>query len=181
MVSGRNELVRPTRPTGMHRIVLALATTAGGVAMLFGYHTSTMGPGAGATASALSGAGALTPSTSGGSSGSGDSSTSDSASGSSGSTGADAATTYTGDSVSTEWGPVQVQIAVTNGRITAASAVQYPNGNPRDQEINAFALPVLAQEAVAAQSAQIDMVSGATVTSQGYLTSLQSAIDKAHL
>ena len=57
--------------------------------------------------------------------------------------------------------------------------MQYPNGNGRDQEINAYALPVLAQEALAAQSADIDHVCGATVTSDGYVQSLQSAIDKA--
>ena len=89
--------------------------------------------------------------------------------------------TYTGDALMTRWGPVQVQITVTGGKITAAQAVQYPNGNGRDAEINSYALPVLNQEAVAAQSAQIDTVSGATVTSDGYLQSLQSALDQAHL
>jgi uncharacterized protein with FMN-binding domain len=56
-----------------------------------------------------------------------------------------------------------------------------PNGNPRDQEINAYALPILVQESLDAQSANIDMVSGATVTSDGYLQSLQGALDKAGL
>jgi uncharacterized protein with FMN-binding domain len=58
---------------------------------------------------------------------------------------------------------------------------QYPSGNGRDREINATALPVLTRETVSAQSAQIDVVSGATVTSRGYLTSLQSALDRAGL
>lgn len=89
--------------------------------------------------------------------------------------------TFTGQAVDTRWGPVQVQITVVNGKITNAEAVQYPQGNPRDQEINSFALPQLAQEALQAQSAQIDAVSGATVTSEGYISSLQSAIDAAHL
>jgi uncharacterized protein with FMN-binding domain len=57
----------------------------------------------------------------------------------------------------------------------------YPSGNGRDQEINSVALPILGQEVVQKQSASIDMVSGATVTSDGYLSSLQSAIDQAHL
>jgi uncharacterized protein with FMN-binding domain len=70
---------------------------------------------------------------------------------------------------------------VSAGRITAVEAVQYPNGNGRDQEINSYALPLLARAAVAAQTADIDLVSGATVTSDGYVQSLQSAIDKAHL
>ena len=74
-----------------------------------------------------------------------------------------------------------MQITVTGGKITAAQAVQYPNGNGRDAEINSYALPVLSQEAVQQQSAQIDTVSGATVTSDGYLQSLQSALDQAHL
>jgi uncharacterized protein with FMN-binding domain len=87
--------------------------------------------------------------------------------------------TLTGDAVDTRWGPVQVQITVTGGKVTAAQAVVYPQGNPRDQEINAYAIPTLNSEAVAAGSASIDMVSGATFTSQGYLSSLQSALDKA--
>jgi uncharacterized protein with FMN-binding domain len=59
--------------------------------------------------------------------------------------------------------------------------VEYPTENPRDQQINAYAIPQLNAEAVAAQSASIDAVSGATVTSDGYIESLQSAIDAAHL
>ena len=78
-------------------------------------------------------------------------------------------------------GPVQVQLTVAAGKITDVSVVQYPNGNGRDQEINAYALPILVQETLDAQSAQIDMVSGATVTSDGYLQSLQSALDQAGL
>ena len=58
---------------------------------------------------------------------------------------------------------------------------QYPSGNPPTQEINSYALPVLIQETLDAQSAHIDMVSGATVTSVGYLQSLQSALDQAGL
>ncbi|GAA1229172.1 hypothetical protein GCM10009657_00620 [Oryzihumus leptocrescens] len=76
---------------------------------------------------------------------------------------------------------MQIQISVSNGKITQVTPVQYPQDNPRDAEINGYALPVLGQEAISAQSARIDMVSGATVTSGGYIQSLQSAIDKAHL
>ena len=89
--------------------------------------------------------------------------------------------TVTGEAVDTRWGPVQVQITVANGAVTAVTAVVYPQGNQRDVEINSFAIPTLDQEATAAKSAQIDMVSGATVTSTGYLQSLQSALDKAGL
>jgi uncharacterized protein with FMN-binding domain len=89
--------------------------------------------------------------------------------------------TYTGALTDTQWGPVQVQITVTSGKLTKVDAVVYPWNNPRDQEINSYAIPALNQEALAAGSAQIDMISGATVTSGGYLTSLQSALDQAGL
>lgn len=87
--------------------------------------------------------------------------------------------TVTGSSVDTRYGPVQVQIVITNGKIISATAVQYPNGNSRDQEINSYAVPTLQQESVQANKANIDMVSGATYTSNGYISSLQSALNKA--
>ncbi|MEO5834738.1 MAG: FMN-binding protein [Nakamurella sp.] len=90
-------------------------------------------------------------------------------------------TTYTGRVASTRWGDVQVAITVTDGKISAVSVPVYPSGNGEDQQINAVALPILVQETVSNQSANIDMVSGATVTSNGYLTSLQSALDQAGL
>ncbi|MFH9085300.1 FMN-binding protein [Streptomyces sp. NPDC017673] len=89
--------------------------------------------------------------------------------------------TATGDTVQTRWGPVQVRVTVRNGRLTDVTAVSYPQENPRDQEINSYALPELRREALAAQSAQIDTVSGATYTSDGYRQSLQSALDSAGL
>jgi uncharacterized protein with FMN-binding domain len=89
--------------------------------------------------------------------------------------------TISGDAADTRFGPVQVQITVTNGTITAVNATEYPQNDPRDQQINAYAIPQLNQEALAAKSASIDMVSGATYTSDGYLSSLQSALDKAGL
>ena len=89
--------------------------------------------------------------------------------------------TVTGDAIDTRYGAVQVQITVTNGKLTAVNAVQYPQEERMDQEINAYAIPVLAKEALAAGSAKIDNVSGATYTSQGYASSLQSALDKAGL
>jgi uncharacterized protein with FMN-binding domain len=89
--------------------------------------------------------------------------------------------TVTGDAANTIYGPVQVQITVKSSKVTAVQAVQYPDGSPHDQQINAYAIPVLNQEALAAGSAHIDAVSGATYTSNGYITSLQSAIDKAGL
>ena len=148
----------------MRRIVIALMGTLSGLVMLFSYHTSTD-----------SGAPPTTgPGTSGGT-------TSGGASSGGATSGGTTSGTYTGDAVDTRWGPVQVRITVQNGRITAADAVQYPQENPRDQEINAYAVPQLNQEVVQQQGAGIDAVSGATVTSDGYLQSLQSAIDQAHL
>ena len=74
---------------------------------------------------------------------------------------------------------MQVELTVSAGKVIDVQVVQYPSGNPRDQEINSYALPVLIQETLDAQSADIDMVSGATVTSVGYQQSLQSALDQA--
>jgi len=87
--------------------------------------------------------------------------------------------TVTGDTIQTRWGPVQIRITLKNGRLTDVTAVSYPTDNPRDQEINSYALPRLRSEALQAQSASIDTVSGATYTSDGYRQSLQSALDSA--
>ena len=84
----------------------------------------------------------------------------------------------TGNSVDTRWGPVQVKVTLSGDRITDIAVLDAPANNPRDVEINDYALPVLKQEALAAQSAQIDTVSGATYTSEGYIGSLQSALDQ---
>jgi uncharacterized protein with FMN-binding domain len=92
-----------------------------------------------------------------------------------------AAGTYTGTSIDTNYGPVQVQITVVDGKVTRSKVTQVPWNDRRDQEINGYAVPILNQEAVQAQSGTIDMVSGATFTSDGYIQSLQSAIDQAHL
>jgi uncharacterized protein with FMN-binding domain len=81
----------------------------------------------------------------------------------------------------TRYGNVQVQITVKDGKITAADVLQVPMNDRRDQMINSSAVPLYNQEAVSAQSAQIDVVSGATYTWDGYTQSLQSAIDQANL
>ncbi len=88
--------------------------------------------------------------------------------------------TVEGDAVQTQYGPVQLRVTLSAGRITAVSAVKVPDSSPRDQEIADFAVPRLTKEALAAQSARIDTVSGATYTSEGYIRSLQSALDQAH-
>ncbi|TPG16274.1 FMN-binding protein [Pedococcus bigeumensis] len=182
----------------MRRITLWALSTLTTLVLLFSYHTSTAGSGttlaAGTSVQAPAAAGSSTDGSSSADSGttssgttdsgttdSGTSSSGTSSSGSSSSGSSSTAKTYTGDSVQTRWGPVQVQITVKNAKITASEAVVYPSGNGRDEEINSVALPILGQEVVQQQSANIDMVSGATVTSDGYLSSLQSAIDQAHL
>ncbi|MFF4357938.1 FMN-binding protein [Streptomyces sp. NPDC001604] len=88
------------------------------------------------------------------------------------------AKTVTGSVAQTQYGPVQVRITVAGGKITKADAVQAPKGGLSDQK-TAMAIPKLNQEAVAAGSAKIDAVSGATYTSSGYMQSLQSALDQA--
>jgi uncharacterized protein with FMN-binding domain len=158
----------------MRRITIALMSTLSGLVLIFSYHTSlNQGTTAARGSTGGSGTGAGTGGVSGATSGGTASASGGSRSGSSG--------TFTGEVAQTRWGPVQVQITVKNGKITAASATQIPDGNSRDAEINSYAVPILNDAVVQAQSARIDAVSGATVTSDGYVTSLQSAIDQAHL
>jgi uncharacterized protein with FMN-binding domain len=88
--------------------------------------------------------------------------------------------TINGAAADTAYGPVQVQITVLSGRITRADAIVYPTESRRDQEINSQAIPALNSETLRAQSARIDVISGASYTSAGYQQSLQSAIDAAH-
>ncbi|WP_432084065.1 FMN-binding protein [Streptomyces sp. WAC 04229] len=85
--------------------------------------------------------------------------------------------TVTGDAADTQYGPVQVRLTVSGGKITGAEAVQAPKGGQSDQ-VTADAVPKLNQAAVSAGTADIDAVSGATYTSAGYVKSLQSALDK---
>jgi len=93
-------------------------------------------------------------------------------------TGSTTAKTVTGEAWPTIYGPVQVQVTVSGGKVTAVTATEYPEETPRDYQINSYAIPQLNSEATAAGSASIDSVSGATYTSQGYVGSLQSALDK---
>ena len=179
----------------MKRITYWVMATVTVLVLLFSYRTSLHSDFAAAssqrTVQSSSVATGVSATGSGGGSGSGDGAdtSTGSSTGSAGSAGSSssasgsnssASGTFTGDSVDTRWGPVQVQITVSSGKITAVQAVVYPTDNQRDVEINNQALPILADEAVKAQSSQIDTVSGATVTSDGYISSLQSAIDQAN-
>ncbi|MEU6448724.1 FMN-binding protein [Streptomyces sp. NPDC046979] len=85
--------------------------------------------------------------------------------------------TVTGDAADTQYGPVQVRLTVSGGKITGAEAVRAPKGGQSDQ-VTADAVPKLNQAAVSTGTADIDAVSGATYTSAGYVKSLQSALDK---
>jgi len=153
----------------MRRIVLAILSTITVTVLLFSYHTSTNSATVAVPPIAQPPAapGTTSPSQSSKKSGTATSKSSPAS--------------YTGAAADTRWGTVQVRITVQGGKISASEAVQYPQNNGRDAEINGYALPILSQEVVQQQSASIDTVSGATVTSDGYLQSLQSAIDQAHL
>lgn len=149
----------------MRRITWWLLSTVAALALLFSYRTSTMGASASADGSGDPGAATAAPPTAGATATTPDA----------------AGTVYPGSVAQTRWGAVQVTITVANGKITSVAVPKYPTGNGRDREINARALPILKKETLAAQSADIDTVSGATVTSDGYTESLQAALDAAHL
>ena len=88
--------------------------------------------------------------------------------------------TVTGPTVDTPFGPVQVKVSFSGGRIADVQAVQTPGDHMRSVAISQYATPILHQEVLAAQSASVDLVSGATYTSEAYVQSLQAAIDQAN-
>jgi uncharacterized protein with FMN-binding domain len=171
----------------VRRVILAVVATVVGLVLLLTFKTHSVNgggapPAAIGTPTAGSGSGSSGGSGSGGGSGAGGESGSSGGSGGNGASGVAGASTVTGAAASTIYGPVQVQITVKGGQVTAAKAVEYPQGTSRDVQINAYAIPILDREAVStsrADDGKIDMVSGATYTSQGYVTSLQSALDRA--
>ena len=91
-----------------------------------------------------------------------------------------AVVTVNGPAVDTAYGPVQVQVSLRGGHVVRADATTYPQDTGRSQEINTQAVPMLDAEAVRADSARVDTISGATFTSGGYQQSLQAALDAAH-
>lgn len=88
--------------------------------------------------------------------------------------------TVTGAVTDTPFGPVQVELSLSAGRIVSVRALQLPNNASYSQQVASYAVPILQQEVLTAQSARIDVVSGATYDSYGYAQSVQSALDKAH-
>ncbi len=87
--------------------------------------------------------------------------------------------TYTGDAADAFYGMIQVQATISNGKITNVQFLQAPNDRGTSIYINSQADPMLAQEAIQAQSANVNIVSGATDSSNAFIQSLQSALDKA--
>lgn len=146
----------------MRRAPLVLAGTVTGLVLVLGYRTPESSPVI-----------AASPSTSSGTSSSGSASSGSASSG----TATSAAQSAAGDTVQTRFGPVQVQVTVSGGTITDVTALQLPANDPRSAQISQYSESDLRDQALAAQSAQIDGVSGATFTSIGYAQSLQSALD----
>jgi uncharacterized protein with FMN-binding domain len=149
----------------MRRITLLVLSTLAALVLLFSYRTSTGGTLPSTTSAAAPGVVPDTPSAL--------------PSASSRSPVA-RATTVNGTVSPTRWGPVQVQVKISKKKITEVRVLQRPTGSGRDDQINSYALPKLRQQVLRAQSARIDGVSGATVTSDGYRESLQAALDAAH-
>lgn len=162
----------------MKRLILTSAGTVAGLAALLSFktHTHPIATGALPSAGTLPTSAGSAPTTGAGSS-------SPPATGSSTSAGSGPATShsYTGQAVTTQYGIVQVKVTVTGSRITNVAFVQLTAFDNHSQEINSYAGPQLLQETLQAQSANVDTVSGASYTSDGYRQSLQSALDQAGL
>ncbi len=87
--------------------------------------------------------------------------------------------TYTGPVADAQWGYLQVQAVIQNGKLTNVQILEYPSDRRTSQRINSQALPWLQQEAIQAQSANVDIISGATLTSEAFAQSLQVALNSA--
>lgn len=155
----------------MKRVVLALMSTITGLVMLLGFksHSPSAPAVIGSTGTVPVGVGSA-----GDPAAAGKPTTAPTAAAT-----ADAARTVTGAAADTRYGPVQVQIRLAGSKITGVQILHYPTDSGEDQQINGYALPILIDETVAAQNAKVDAVSGATYTTDGYLRSLQSALDQA--
>src|SRR3954453_14561820 len=173
----------------MKRIAIWMGSTATALVLLFSYHTSTSGAAGGREVTAAAPAGVVAPSPQPVAAATAPPTPAASPSAAVAASPAAPSPTPTTASVrtingaafDTRFGPGQVQIKVQGSRIVSADAIVYPTAERRDLEINSYAVPQLDNEAVQAQSASIDTVSGATYPSDGYRQSLQSAIDAAHL
>jgi len=139
------------------------------------------GSGSSGTGSGSSGGGSSGTGSSGtGSSGTGSSGTGSGSSGTGASSNAAISGTYKGSSVSTRFGSVQVQVTIAKGVITEITPLQLTDRDQRSVFISSRAAPVMRSEVLAAQSANVQTIGGATYTCEGYLSSLQAALDSAH-
>jgi hypothetical protein len=172
----------------MRRAVLAFGSTVAGLILLLSFRSHTATPAsAGVSAagtSSKSSAGAAGNGSSGGSGGgsmAGSAAPSASPSAAGGGTGGTTAggKVVTGEVVNGPYGPSQVAITLSGGKITKVTVLQHTDDGENSQQIDGNALPKLTAETLTAQSAKIDAVSGASYTSAGYIKSLQSALDKA--
>ena len=166
------------------RGAIALVTTAMALVLLFNFRTPDQVPtsnGVASTGGSPSGTGSSVG-TSGATSSTGSTGANGSsgavAAPSSGSVGTAGSETLTGTVVPSRYGNTQVQVTISNGQITSVTALQLPTGG-RSGQISQYVEPILSSEALTAQSANIDIVSGATYTSEAYAESLQSALDQA--
>jgi uncharacterized protein with FMN-binding domain len=173
----------------MRRAILTLGSTAAGVAALLSFKThSSVADVAEPGASPAAASAAATPATSATASAKAKASPAAtpmkmkakaSATPMSGSGGSTATRTVTGAVETTMYGPMQVKVTLDGTKITNVAVVQETNDGQESQQIDSFSIPKLTAETLSAQSARIDTVSGATTTSQGYIGSLQSALDQA--
>ncbi len=88
--------------------------------------------------------------------------------------------TVTGPALQTRFGTVQLQVTFSNGKISDVQALQLPNDRQRSAQISSYVAPILRQEVLTAQGAQIDLISGATYTSYAYAQSVQAILDQAN-
>jgi uncharacterized protein with FMN-binding domain len=162
----------------MRRVVLALGGTVAGLVMLLSFRSHTAST---ASAGVTAGSGG-TGTSPGASSAAGSGSSAASGTGAASapvSAGSGTGTAVTGDAIATPYGPTQVQVTLNAGKIVKVTVLQHTDDGVNSQMIDGHALPLLNNETLAAQSAKIDAVSGASYTSAGYIKSLQSALDKA--
>ena len=87
--------------------------------------------------------------------------------------------TYAGPQIDVFYGLVQVQTVIKNGQMVSVQFLEYPNDRRTSVQINSIAIPYLDQEAIQAQSASVDIITGATLTSEGFMMSLQDALNHA--
>ena len=172
----------------MRKVLLALLLTAVGLGLLLSFRSrSASGTGTALGGSALS-AGAGTPAAAAPAPSASASATSSAAASPTASPAKTTSTgsgvkngTYTGTTETIPFGPVQVQAVISGGKLTNVVVLQVPDRGGYEDQIVQTAVPELTSEALSKQSANIDVVSGATYTSQGYAESLQSALDQAGL